>query len=432
LEVTSLWEATAAPAVEAAPLSGPHDAETVIIGAGYTGLSTALHLAEMGRDVCVLEAAEPGAGGSGRNGGQVIPGLRHLPDELVARYGPDLGQRLHAFGAGDADAAFALIERLGLQCDAVRGGWIQAAETQAELEQGRVRVAAWAARGAPTRMLDREEFRALTGTDAYLGGWIDPRGGSVQPLSYARELARAAMRAGARLHTRSPALSLAREGAGWRVTTPDGSVRAKRLLLACNLGAGPLHPGVHRSQLSVWSFQIATRPLSAAERAVILPGQAVVSDTRRVLRYFRTDREGRVIIGGKGTLSAPKGPGSFRLQRAMLGRLYPDLAKDGFSHAWGGQIGITIDRLPRLFSLGPDGYAAVQDNGKGVAWCTAMGMPLAALLAGEDPRGLPLVPITAPSPIPGHALKSAYVAVGNLWLRFLDLTEGLRPSQPRA
>lgn len=427
----SLWEDTAAPHVSAPELNGAVSAETVIVGAGYTGLSTALHLAEMGREAVVVEADAPGSGGSGRNGGQVIPGIRHLPDELVAAYGEALGRRLHAFGSGDADATFALIARLGLDCAANRGGWIQAAENEVEVRQHQARVAAWSARGAAVRMLARDEFQAMTGTQAYIGGWLDERGGSVQPLSYVRELARAAMKAGAQLFVKSPATSIVETTAGWRVATPRGSVMARNLLLATNAMTGGLHPGVGRSQLGVWSFQIATRPLAPDERAVILPGGPVVSDTRRVLRYFRLDRDGRVVVGGKGTLGAPSGPAAFNLQRQMLRRLYPaltpdDQATEAVTHAWGGLIAVTIDRLPRLFSLGRNGWAALQDNGKGIAWCTAMGRPLAEMLAGADPRGLPLVPVRPPQPIPFHPLRKAYVAAGNGWLRFLDLTDRLR------
>lgn len=422
----SLWESTAAAPVVAPTLAGAVTAETAIIGAGYTGLSTALHLAQMKRDVVVLEAGAPGAGGSGRNGGQVIPGIRHFTDEVVKAYGEELGHRLHAFGAGDADYAFALIRRLGLQCDAHRGGWIQAAENETEIRQGGERCAAWKKRGAPVRILAREEFRALTGTEAYAGGWLDERGGSVQPMSYVRELARAAMSAGAQLFVQSPAVTIEEFAEGWRVRTASGEVKARNLLLAANITTGALNRAAARSQLGVWSFQIATRPMTPGERDRILPGGAVVSDTRRVLRYFRVDRDGRVIVGGKGTLRAPSGPTSFNLQLKMLRTLYPELAAEGFTHAWGGLIGVTPDRLPRLYSLGRNGWAALQDNGKGVAWCTAMGQPLAELMAGKDARALPLVPVTPPQPIPLHALRHAYVAAANTWLRFLDLTQRMR------
>jgi hypothetical protein len=422
----SLWEATAAPDVVAPILKGRHEAEIVIVGAGYTGLSTALHLAEMGRDVVVVEAGAPGTGGSGRSGGQIIPGIRHFTDELAAKYGDDLGRRLHAFGSGDADYTFALIERLGLKCDATRAGWIQAAENATELGLGRQRCEAWARRGAPTRRLDRQELIDLTGTPAYVGGWLDERGGSVQPLSYVRELSRAAMTAGARLFVDSPVARLSLIAGGWTVETAEGAIRCKTLLLATNALTGSLHGPVARSQLGVWSFQIASRPLTPEEQARIMPSRVIVSDTRRVLRYFRLDRDRRVVVGGKGTAGPPRDAGSFRLQLAMLAKLYPELAQAGFDYAWGGRIGLTLDRLPRLFSIGQNAWAVLQDNGKGVAWCTAMGQPLAELLTGTDPRTLPLVPVTAPAPIPFHMLRKAYVAAGNTWLRFLDLTDRLR------
>lgn len=425
-DLGSLWEATAAPKVAASVLNGRHEAETVIVGAGYTGLSTALHLAELGRDVVVIEADAPGAGGSGRSGGQIIPGIRHFTGELTKKYGDELGRRLHAFGGGDADYTFALIERLGLQCNATRAGWIQAAENPIELELGRQRCDAWTKRGAPTRMLSRQELIDLTGTDVYAGGWFDRRGGSVQPLSYVRELARAAVKAGVRLFVGSPVTTLSPVAGGWNVETAQGAVRCRTLLLATNALTGGLHGPVARSQLGVWSFQIASRPLTPEEQARIMPSRVIVSDTRRVLRYFRLDRDRRIVVGGKGTMAAPHHAASFNLQLQMLRKLYPDVAEAGFDFAWGGRIGLTLDRLPRLFSIGANAWAVLQDNGKGIAWCTAMGRPLAELLTGTDPRTLPLVPVTAPSPIPFHGLRRAYVATGNTWLRSLDLTDRLR------
>jgi glycine/D-amino acid oxidase-like deaminating enzyme len=419
---SSLWAATAPPAPLTMPLSGSLDVDVAIVGAGYTGLAAAIALAERGRSVVVVEAVEAGFGASGRNGGQVIPGLRHLPDQLVAAYGRDRGERLYRFGASTADAAFALIDRLGLDCQAVRTGWIQAADSETALAESRERVAAWRALGAAVRLLERAAFRALVGSDAYRGGWIHEGGGQVQPLALARALARAAIARGVRLFTRSPAVSIAREGAGWRIATPTGSISAGKLLVATNALAGSLWPGLAAAALPVWTFQIATAPIAAGHRASILPQAQPVSDTRRVLRYFRVDGHGRVVIGGKGRMNAPRQASDFDLQQWTLARLFPALADHPIEYRWGGQVAVTVDRLPRLFALGPGAFAHLGCNGKGVAWCCAMGPVLADLLDGGDPERSP-VPVTALSTIPFHRLRRVYVAAGSAWLRLRDRLE---------
>ncbi len=415
----SLWGATAKPAPVTPPLGEAVDADVVIVGGGFSGLSTAISLAERGRDVRVLEAVEPGWGASGRNGGQVIPGVRHLPDELVETYGRERGERLHRWGARTAESAFALIERLGLDCEPVRTGWIQAADTETAMSESRRRVAGLRKAGAPARMLDRSEFRALVGSDAYIGGWIHEGGGAVQPLSLVRELARAARKLGVQVHGNSPATAIARDGAGWRVRTPNGSVSAPRLLMATNALSGTVWPHLREATLPVWSYQIATAPLGDNARASVIPQGQPVSDTRRVLRYFRVDGHGRLIIGGKGKASAPKDRGDFNLQRETLGRLYPELADQPIEHGWGGQVAITIDRLPRVFALGDGAFAHIGCNGKGVAWCCAIGPVLADLLDGADPDASP-VPVTSLQTIPFHQLRRLYVAVGGAWLRLRD------------
>src|SRR5262249_37066550 len=153
----------------------------------------------------VLEAEEPGFGASGRNGGQVIPGLKYDPDELVAMFGRDRGERIIDIVGGAADFVFALIERHRIACAPVRKGWIQGAHAESKLALARARVEQWGRRGVQVRLLDRGEIAELTGTECYAGGWLDGRGGTIQPLAYLRGLARAAVKAGVRLHGRSPA-----------------------------------------------------------------------------------------------------------------------------------------------------------------------------------------------------------------------------------
>jgi glycine/D-amino acid oxidase-like deaminating enzyme len=421
--VTSLWDATAPPGPVLAPLRGAAEAEVAIIGAGYSGLSTALALAERGVAVTVLEAEAPGAGASGRNGGQVIPGFKHDVADAIAAYGAVRGTAMHALGAGAAGATFALIERHGIACDASRAGWAQLADTPAALALMAPRLAAWQRFGAPVRALTREEAEALTGTRAYLGGWFHAGGGSVQPLAYARGLARAAMAAGATIHAPSRASEIRREGRDWRIGTAGGHLRARRVLVATNALAGGLWPGLADTMIPVWSFQVATRP------GAVAANMPVVSDTRRVLRYFRADRDGRLVVGGKGRLRAPRGLGDFATQRHMLARLYPNLADAPLDHGWGGQVAITLDRLPRLFALEDGVFATIGCNGKGIAWCTALGPELATLLAGGKSPALP--PVEKLRPIPLHQLKKVYAAAGSVWYRLRDRMDGAMPGRPR-
>ena len=414
-----LWDATASPAPVCPALRGAVEVDVAVVGAGYAGLSTALHLAEAGHGVCVLEAGEPGAGASGRNGGQVIAGLRHYVSDLAAKYGVEMGARAHEFGGRTADAAFGTIRRLGIECDARQGGWMGVVDTQQGLAEIAQRAAVWQKRGVPVRVLTREEVVATTGTSAYLGGWIDPRGGTVQPLSLARGLARAAQAAGAAVHGRSRATSLRRQGAGWRVDTAEGSVSARQVLLATNALTDALWPRLRQMILPVWSFQIATEPVDG----VALPDGMAVSDLRRVLRYFRRDRDGRVVVGGKGTLTAPGDIGAFTLQQQHLVRLYPALRDAAVAFRWGGLVGVLPDRFPRVVELGPGALATLGCNGKGVAWNVAMGPILAEALVTGRNDVLP-IPVTPVTPIPMHGLRRAYVAAGATWSRVQDRWSG--------
>src|SRR5579859_6747539 len=215
----SLWAATAPPAAPTPPLEESISADVCIIGGGFAGLSTALHLAERGIRTVVLEAREPGWGASGRNGGQVIPGFKFDPDELVSMYGAERGQRLIEFGGSTADVVFELIEKHRMDVPRLRNGWIQGAHTQANVELVRSRAEQWSRLGAPVEFLDQAAVTNLVGTDKYDGGWLDRRGGAIQPLSYARGLAKAALAAGARIHGETPARRLQRTGARWTVET---------------------------------------------------------------------------------------------------------------------------------------------------------------------------------------------------------------------
>jgi hypothetical protein len=413
----SLWRATAAPAPATAALEGGAEADVAIIGAGYTGLSCALALAEAGRRVVVLEAQEIGHGASGRNGGQVIPGLKHDPDELVARLGRERGEALVRLAGGAADRVFALIAKHRIDCAATQCGWIQPAHSAAAAKTIVARARQWTARRAPVELLSGPRLASALGTDVYRAGWLDRRAGALQPLSYVRGLARVALAAGVQIHTHSPATQITRHDEEWLVRTPGGEVRARQVVLATDAYSGALWPELVVNQLIVTSVQTATGPLPDAIRRTILPYGNVASDTRRLLYYFRLDAEGRFIIGGRGSVGDEVPERVYAtLQRTAI-RMYPGLADALWPCRWYGRVGITRDWLPHLAEVAPGVWAVLGYCGRGVAMATTMGLVLGDMLTGGGRLSYPVAPL---APIPWHALQGPMLRAGIAYYRMLD------------
>ncbi|KMO35780.1 NAD(P)/FAD-dependent oxidoreductase [Methylobacterium aquaticum] len=416
----ALWATTAPPAPATQPLAESGRADVVVIGGGFCGLSTALHLAEAGLKPVVLEAREIGFGGSGRNGGQVIPGLKHDPDELVAMFGPERGERLAAFGAGTADAVFDLIAKHRMDVPRIRTGWIQGAHTDEGLALAESRAAQWSRRGAPVRLLDKAETDRLLGTERYRGGWLDRRAGAVQPLAYARGLATAALAAGARIHTDTPVTSLSRQGDIWTVRTAAGpSLTTERVVLCTNGYSGDLWPHLRQTIIAANSFQVATTPLSDNLRRTVLPEGQVCSDTRKLLLYFRLDHTGRLLLGGRGPFREPKGQSDWSHLERIVPKLFPQLAGIGFDHRWCGRVAVTRDYLPHLHAPEPGLLIDIGCQGRGVGLQTRMGQAIAAFLARGDADALPLAP-TPITPLPLHGLHRLYASAVVAWYRLQD------------
>ena len=420
----SLWHATAAPAPESRPRDGGDTADVAIVGAGYLGLSTALHLAEHGTRVVVVEAHEPGFGASGRNTGFVVPSFVTPigPREVEATLGGPRAERLCRLVGGAGERVFDLIRRHRIRCDASEAGWLQPAHSLERLDLLKRRQADWARHGKTLTLLERDETARLTGLDSYHGALLDPSGGHVNPLGYARGLARAALAAGATIRTGSPVTKLERGGRGWTLMTPAGRIFAQRALLATNALTGPLAPDVARSVVPLVVHQIATRPLDPADRARILPGNQSLSDTRRDIFALRWTPDGRLVTGGAAALAA----GALgRLRRSLVARLERLLPLAGpieAEYAWSGVICLTRDFLPRVFEVDRDLFAATGCNGRGLALSTALGAELAAFLASGDPTALP-VPVTRPAPIRGHLAARHLPSVLLPWARLRDRLE---------
>jgi glycine/D-amino acid oxidase-like deaminating enzyme len=368
---------------------------------------------------CVIDADEPGWGASGRNGGQVIPGLKYDPDELVRRYGSRNGEALTQIAGSAADTVFDLIERHQIQCDATRNGWIQPTHSDKLLGTLHARARQWEARGAPVELLDRTQVVKRLGTEAFVGGWIDKRAGSVQPLSYARGLARAAKAAGVAIHGATRAVALERSADGWHVRCASGVViDAKQVLLATNGYTDALWPGLAQSVIAANSFIVATRPLPDDIAATVLPGREVASDSRRLLLYFRKDAAGRLLMGGRGPFRDPRTAADWaHLERAAR-LMYPQLEGVEYEYRWAGRIAITRDFLPHVHTPAEGLTIALGYNGRGIAMATTLGQHLAAFMSGAA-QGLPLPP-TSIKPIPFHALQRVYISAGVAWYGLLD------------
>jgi glycine/D-amino acid oxidase-like deaminating enzyme len=418
----SLWEQTAPPAPDYPASAAGVQTQVAVVGAGYTGLSAALHLAQAGQDVVVIDAHAPGWGASGRNGGQVIAGVKYEPDQLRAMFGAAAGGRMVGTVGGAADLVFDLIDRHAIACDPVRTGWLQPAVSEATLAVLDGRMRQWRHEGADVRRLDQAETARLTGTTAYAGAILDRRGGTVQPLAYARGLAAAAADAGARLFGGTRATALARGGA-WRITTDGGDIRADRVILATNGYSGHLHDRLRRSVIAVPSWQVATEPLPPDLRAAILPERQSASDTRRLLRYFRLDAAGRFVLGSRGSFAEPQPDRSVRALCGAARELFPALRGVRFTHHWGGMVAVTRDHLPHLHVLAPGLFAGLGYNGRGVAMATVMGRALASLAQGADPDaiGVPVAPLR---PMRLHAASRLGVRATIAWYRLLDARAG--------
>ena len=423
----SLWAATATPAVAYAPLQGEERADVCVIGGGFTGLSAALHLAEGGASVSVLEAGEVGSGASGRNGGQVIPGLKLDPGELEAEFGAERGARLTDLVGGAADFVFNLVRRHRIECDARQDGWIKACHSEVALRAATHTAEDWGRRGAAVEAIDRMRIAELTGTGAYIGGFVDHRGGVVQPLSYTRGLARAAQQAGARIHERTLATTPRRGGGEWVVSTASGLVRAGQVVIGTNgytdeAGRRGPWPALARTVVPVYSYIAATPPLPDDLRRSILPKGQAVSDSRRLLRYFRLDAAGRMVMGGRGRTRESGDRSDYANIIASAIELYPQLGACDWEFVWGGKVAVTLDHLPHLHEPAPGVHAALGYNGRGVAMATVMGKVLADRLLH---RGAPVFPDSPLRPVPFHRWRRPVFELIVAWKRALDRMEGI-------
>jgi len=405
----SYWVATAAPGPDIPSFNGDERADIVVIGAGYTGLSAALHLAMRGLSVLVLDANEPGWGASGRNNGQVVAALKHEPHEIEDRFGKERGGELIRVVGEGPDLVFGLIERYGMGCDARRSGIFTAAHSMASLADLKRRVEVWVGRGAPLQMLSHDEMQMRTGTAYYTGGCVDPRGGAINPLGYARGLAAAVLQEGGQIRQRAHVHSVVASRSGWEVKLARGSVLASKVIIGTNGYTDNLWPGLKRTFLPARTPQIVSKPLRDNIRKTILPEGQIMSDTRYLTVGVRMHADGRLHLGGGGGTAGADSPSLYKQLPKEARSLFPQLGELEWEYRWSGFMAMTPDRYPRLFELGPGVAASLGYSGRGICTATIMGRELAKWAREEAGINELALPASSFRTLPYYALRGPII-----------------------
>ncbi len=385
--IKSLWRATAITAPHVEKLTGELTADVTIVGAGFTGLRAALELAEKGLSVVVLDSHEPGWGASGRNGGQVNPMGHELPEEIIDHMGDVFGPRMVQCYANSANELFALVKKHDLKCHATQNGWLRGAHTRPSILKIEKLAKAWAAHGLDLNLVEGNELHKMIGSQAYSLASKVSSGGSVQPLSYARELCRVAQEKGAQVFGQSQVNSLQQKDNRWQIQTDTGKVTSEWVLFCTNAYTDKTLKGLKQSVSPVISIQAATRPLTDEEYDEILPQNNTLSDTRRVVYYTRKEENRRLIFGSVGLAQDCNGNDQIRLQKG-LEKVFPQLSAKDIEFYWGGKLAVTPDGLPHLHEPAKGILAGLGYNGRGVAMATLMGRVLASRVLGTTKEDL--------------------------------------------
>ena len=416
----SLWGATANPNPVSHQLEESVDADVLVVGGGYTGLSSALHLAEKGVSVVLLEAKSTGFGGSGRNAGLVNAGVWQNPDHVNQELGEAAGERFNMALRDSPALVFELVKRFAMSCDAHQGGTVNIAHKRSDMTYLEVRCRQMQAIGATVELIDGARATAISASPVYQhGGILDPQAGTIHPLNYARALSRAALDQGARLFQESGVESLTRHNDRWLATTSRGAVSADQVILATNAYADKNSQKVHESTLPVFIFQCATEPLAEDVAASIIPQRHGLWDTQTLMTSSRLDSSGRLVMSGAGRLQG--------LQRAIRenwmtrsrNRLFPQARGSSWEYQWSGQIGVTASKILRVQLLAPGVFAPSGYNGRGIGPGTVIGKHLADTIVSGNRDDFPF-PIEALFREKWSAARAAYYNYGSLALQFID------------
>jgi gamma-glutamylputrescine oxidase len=421
--VPSYYAATARPAPTAPALEGPVDADVCVIGAGIAGCSAALHLAERGMRVVVLEQNRVGWGASGRSGAQALPGVSCGQAKLERLIGAPGARAVFDVSLEGLALMRALIRRFAIDCDFVDGSLLTAvkpghvSELEAELEELRGRYDYQS-----VRFVAREELRTLVASDRYLAALYDSNAGHLHPLNYTLGLAAAASSLGVQIFEDSRALSFGEAAGGRvRVTTSQGEVRARQLVLCGNVYLDGLAPALARKIMDVATYIVATEPLGAERARELIGNHAAVSDMNWVLDYFRRSADHRLLFGGRVNYSGLRSFDAPSATRLRMLRVFPQLKDVRIEYAWGGEVDITLNRAPHFGRLAPNVYFLQGFSGHGIALTGIAGKLVAEAIAGTAERFDVFARIPHAEFPGGMALRRPTLVLAMLYYRIRDL-----------
>ena len=415
----SWYQATANPSPDYAALDGDQRTDVCIVGAGFTGLSAALELAQAGRRVVVLEAEQVGWGCSGRNGGQVNPGPACDHATLVRQLGDADARKVWELTVEGVDLLRRRVADHAIDCQ-LKSGILLVANKPRHVEQLHAWQASLELLGYDQlRFLDGQELRGQLSAD-YQAGIMDLGGGDLHPLNYTLGLARAALQAGACIHERSPALDWQQAASGVAVCTAGGTIHADQLLLAGNAYIGRLLPWHARRFMPIGSYIGATRPLGELA-AQLIPSRAAVCDMKHLLDYYRLSHDNRLLFGGRASAYDARPERIEPAMRQRMAAVFPQLAGEGFEYLWGGKVAMTLNKAPQFGRIGERVLYAQGYSGQGVALAGLAGQLMARALIGRS-EGFDLFARIRHAPVPpGAGVHTAIRALALLWYRLRDI-----------
>lgn len=413
----SYYAASAHPQPERPPLQGRIEADVCIVGAGYTGLSSGLHLAEAGFTVVVLEAAKVGWGASGRNGGQIVHSYSRDIDVIERNHGKAVAEAMGSMAFEGARVIRERVAKYGIDCDLKDGG-IYAAKTRKKVAGLHEHKELWEKYDSlKMQFVEGREIQNYVRTDEYEAILIDPTGGHIHPLKLAQGEAAALESHGGMIYEQSPVTRIER-GATAVVRTARGEVHAKTVIVACNAYIGELEPKLSAKSMPCGTQVVATEPL--ANWRDVLPQDHCVEDTNYLLDYYRLSADKRLIFGG-GVVYGAKDPSDIESHiRPNLERTFPQLKGVKIDYAWTGNFLLTLSRLPQVGRLESNIYYAQGCSGHGVTYTHMIGRVLSEAIRGQHERfdvfaGLPHYPFPG-----GRLFRVPFTALGALWYDLRD------------